>query len=123
VMAAAAAFPERIAAIASIHGANMVTDGEDSPHLLAPRIHCESYFACAEQDVWAPREAVAQLQAALEAAGTPHRLEWYPGTQHGFVFPRREGIYHQAAAERHWERLFDLFHRNLRARPPAPSPA
>lgn len=115
VFAAAAAFPERLRAIASIHGARMVTDSDDSPHRMAPRIRCETYVACAETDIWAPPEAMARLQAALEAAGTPHRLEWYPEAQHGFVFPRREGIYHRPSAERHWERLFALFGRNLRA--------
>jgi carboxymethylenebutenolidase len=113
VMAAAAEFPDRIEAIASIHGANLVTDREDSAHLMAPRIRCESYFACAETDRWAPREIVDKLQAALLAAGTPHRIEWYPRTEHGFVFPLRAGIYDKPAAERHWERLFDLFRRTL----------
>jgi carboxymethylenebutenolidase len=113
VFAAAAAYPERIGAIASVHGARMVTDRDDSPHRMAPRIQCETYVACAETDIWAPPEAVAQLQAALEAAGTPHRIEWYPGAHHGFVFPRREGVYHQPSAERHWERLFSLFRRAL----------
>lgn len=113
VMAAAAAFPERIRAIASIHGANLVTDRDDSPHHMAARIRCESYFACAETDTWAPRETVDKLRAALEAGGTPHRIEWYPGAQHGFVFPRREGIYHRESAERHWERMFALLARNL----------
>lgn len=116
VFAAAAAFPERIQAIAAIHGARMVTDRDDSPHRMAPRIRCETYVACAETDVWAPPETVATLQQALQDAGTPHRLEWYPGAQHGFVFPKREGIYHQPSAERHWERLFDLFGRNLNPR-------
>ena len=114
VFAAAAAFPERIAAIASIHGARMVTDRDDSPHRMAPRIRCETYVACAETDIWAPPEAVATLQSALEAAGTPHRIEWYPGAQHGFVFPKRAGIYDPPSAERHWERLFALFDRRLR---------
>jgi len=114
VMAAAAAFPERIKAIASIHGANLVTDREDSAHLMAPRIRCESYFACAETDKWAPKDIVDRLQAALVAAGTPHRIEWYPGAEHGFVFPLRAGIYEKASAERHWERLFDLFGRTLK---------
>ncbi|HSV46724.1 MAG TPA: dienelactone hydrolase family protein [Ramlibacter sp.] len=113
VMAAAASFPDRIACIASIHGANMVTDLPDSPHRLAARVQCESYFACAEIDKWASPEAIATLQAALEAAGTPHRIEWYPGAEHGFVFAQRTGIYHQVSAERHWERLFDLFRRRL----------
>lgn len=114
VMAAAAAFPDRIEAIASIHGAQLVTDRQDSPHLMAPKIRCESYFACAEIDKWAPKDTIAILEAALKAAGTPHRIEWYPGAEHGFVFPQRAGIYHQPSAERHWERLFDLFRRTLR---------
>ncbi|MGZ5156279.1 MAG: dienelactone hydrolase family protein [Caldimonas sp.] len=114
VMWAAATFPERIRCIASIHGANMATDKADSPHRMAPKIHCESYFACAETDKWAPPADIEKLQAALRAAGTPHRIEWYPGVEHGFVFPLRAGIYNQAAAERHWERLFSLFERTLR---------
>ena len=113
VMHAAADFPDRIAGIASIHGANMVTDQPDSPHLTAPGIRCESYFACAEIDKWASREVIVTLGEALGAAGTPHRIEWYPTAQHGFVFPLRAGIYDKPSAERHWERLFDLFGRTL----------
>ncbi len=113
VMWAAAAFPDRLSCIASIHGANMATDKPDSPHRMPAKIRCESYFACAETDKWAPPADIQKLQAALEAAGTRHRIEWYPGTEHGFVFPLRAGIYHQAGAERHWERLFSLFGRVL----------
>ena len=113
VMWAAAAQPDRIRCIASIHGANMATDRPDSPHLMASRIRCESYFACAEIDKWAPPADIQKLQASLQATGTPHRIEWYPGVEHGFVFPLRAGVYNQAAAERHWERLFSLFGRAL----------
>ncbi len=115
VMWAAAAFPKRIACIASIHGANMTTDKADSPHRIAAKIRCESYFACAEIDKWAPPADIDQLAAALRDAATPHRIEWYPGVEHGFVFPQRAGAYDRAAAERHWERLFALFARTLRA--------
>ena len=114
VMWAAAAFADRLRCIASIHGANMATAAADSPHRMAPRIRCESYFACAEIDKWAPPADIAQLQSALQAAGTPHQIEWYAGVEHGFVFPLRAGIYNQPAAERHWERLFSLFTRNLK---------
>ena len=113
VMWAAAEFPARIRCIASIHGAHMATEAPDSPHRMAPRIRCESYFACAEIDKWAPPADIAKLQAALQASGTPHRIEWYPAVEHGFVFPKRGAIYNQPAAERHWERLFSLFARNL----------
>ena len=113
VMWAAAAFPDQLRCIASIHGANMATDAPDSPHRIAARVRCESYFACAEIDKWAPPAEIQALQAALVAAGTPHRIEWYPAVEHGFVFPQRAGIYNQPAAERHWERLYSLFARNL----------
>ena len=114
VMAAAGRYPDRIKSIASIHGAQLVTDRQDSPHLMAPHIRCESYFACAEIDKWASKGTIAILEAALKAAGTPHRIEWYPGAEHGFVFPLRAGIYDKPSAERHWERLFDLFRRTLK---------
>ncbi len=113
VMWAAAQFPQRIKCIASVYGANMVTDQPDSPHRVAPKVKCEAYFACAEFDKWASAEQVQTLEASLKAAGTPHRVEWYPGAEHGFAFPKREGIYNRAAAERHWARLFDLFRRKL----------
>ena len=114
VMWSAAQFPGRVRCMASIHGANMVTDAPDSPHRMPPRIRCESYFACAQIDKWAPPADIAQLETALIAAGTPHRIEWYPAVEHGFVFPLRAGAYNQPAAERHWERLFSLFARNLK---------
>ena len=115
VMWAAATFPDRLRCIASIHGANMATAAPDSPHRMAPQVRCESYFACAEIDRWASPADIAQLQEALQEAGTQHRIEWYPAVEHGFVFPLRAGIYNKDAAERHWERLFSLFARNLQA--------
>jgi carboxymethylenebutenolidase len=117
VVWAAAQFPDRINCIASIHGANMATEQPDSPHRMAAKIHCESYFACAEIDKWAPPADIQKLQSALDAANAPHRIEWYPAVEHGFVFPLRTGIYNREAAEKHWARLFSLFDRNLRQTP------
>jgi carboxymethylenebutenolidase len=115
VMAVAAEMPTRFQSIASIHGAGMVTDRPDSPHLYAPYIKCEAYFACAETDKWAPPADIAALEKAMKEAGMKYRIEWYPGAEHGFVFPLRGAIYHQPSAERHWERLFSLFRRTLQA--------
>ena len=114
VVWAAAAFPESLRCIASIHGANMATDKPDSPHRVVSALRCESYFACAETDKWAPPADIDKLQKGLNAGQAPHRIEWFPGTEHGFVFPLRAGIYNKPAAERHWERLFALFRRHLR---------
>ncbi len=114
VFAAAAAFPERIAAAASLHGVRLCTDAEDSPHTTADRVRAELYFGCAETDEWAPPEMIERLGSHLDGVGANYRIEWYPQTAHGFVFPGRDGIYVKSAAERHWERLFSLFERNLR---------
>jgi carboxymethylenebutenolidase len=114
VMWIAAQFPDRFQSIASIHGANMATNEPDSPHLMAPQIKCESYFACAEIDKWAPPEDIQKLEASLIMAKSNYRIEWYPKVEHGFVFPQRAGMYNAKAAERHWERLFSLFERTLK---------
>jgi carboxymethylenebutenolidase len=114
VIAAAAAYPERFAATASIYGARLISDAPDSAHLAAPRIQGELYLACAEIDRWAPRDQIEELARILRAGGVRHRIEWYPGAEHGFAFPQRAGIYHKPSAERHWERLFALFARNLK---------
>ena len=113
VVWAAARFPDRFRCIASIHGANMATDRPESPHRAVEQLRCESYFACAEIDKWAPPADIEALRVGLQASVAPHRIEWYAGAEHGFVFPLRAGIYNPAAAERHWERLFSLFARTL----------
>jgi len=110
--AAAAAFPQRIAASASLHGVRLFNDAADSPHRSAHKIKGEMYFGCAETDEWAPPEMIQGLDDFLADTGIRYQVEWYPGTHHGFVFPQREGLYHKASAERHWERLFALFRRN-----------
>ena len=114
VFAAAGNFPERIKCAASIYGVRLATDDADSPHLLAGKVRGELYFGCAETDKYAPKEMIDRLEAhLLTVPGLRARVEWYPGAEHGFAFPLREGIFHKPSAERHWERLFALFGRNL----------
>jgi carboxymethylenebutenolidase len=112
VFTASAEFPDRIAAMASLYGVGLVTDRPDSPHLRADRISAEMYFGCAEVDSYAPPEVVAELERTLAATSAVFEVERYPGTEHGFAFPKRPA-YNRAAAERHWERLFARFRRRL----------
>jgi carboxymethylenebutenolidase len=114
VVSAAAAFAPRMAAAASFYGVRLCTDAPDSPHLTADKITGELYVACAETDVWAPPEMIAALSEHLAKTKIRYRIEWYPGTHHGFAFPQRQGAYDMRAAERHWERLNALFERNLK---------
>ena len=108
----AARNPERVGAAASIYGVQLVTDQDDSPHLAAQKARAELYFACAETDRWAPLEMVEALDAAVKQGRAVAEVELYPGVEHGFAFPQR-AAYDKPAAERHWERLFALWRRNL----------
>lgn len=109
----AARHPERVACAASLYGVQLVTDRPDSPHLAAQKASAELYFACAEHDTYAPLEMVEALDASLKSAKVNAEVELYPGVHHGFAFPQRGAVYDKPAAERHWERLFALFARNL----------
>ena len=109
--AMAGMYPDRIKAAASLYGVRLFGDGSPAP--LAEKVKGELYFACAEHDEYAPKEMVDALEAHLRATGTNARVEWYPGTHHGFAFPTRGPVYDKAAAERHWERLHALFARLL----------
>jgi carboxymethylenebutenolidase len=110
--AMACRYPDRISAAASIYGVRLF--GEGSSADIAHQATGELYFACAEHDPYAPDEMVDGLTAHLDSIGANARVEWYPGTHHGFAFPQRP-VYDKDAAERHWERLHSLFDRNLRA--------
>ncbi|MGZ5939689.1 MAG: dienelactone hydrolase family protein, partial [Rhizomicrobium sp.] len=107
---AAAQFPDRFAAAASIYGVMLITDAADSPHKKAHKVKGEVYFACAETDRWMPVEQIEPLRESLK--GLKAEVEFYPKVEHGFAFPQRPA-YNKDAAERHWERLFALWKRNL----------
>jgi carboxymethylenebutenolidase len=109
---AATHFPGQVKAAASIYGTRLATDAADSPHLAGTKTKAELYFGCAETDVYAPQELIDKLHAQMKADGANAEVEIYPGTHHGFAFPKRP-VYHRDAAERHWERLLALYRRNL----------
>lgn len=113
VLAAAGSYPSRIKCAASIYGVDLLTQSDDSPHLLAARVRGELYFAVAEFDEYMPLKVMDQFEAHLRDSGTNHRVEHYPGTRHGFAFVERGAAYDRESAERHWDRLFELFDRNL----------
>lgn len=111
-LAAAARYPDRIAAAASFYGTWLVSDAEESPHLNLGKAKGELYIACAEHDDLAPMPMVEELQRLFQASRAAGELEIYPGVHHGFAFPQR-WCYDKSAAERHWERLIALYRRRL----------
>ena len=111
-LAAAARYPDRIAAAASFYGTWLVSDAEESPHHNLGRARGELYIACAEHDELAPLPMVEELKRLFEASGAAGELEIYRAVHHGFAFPER-WCYDKPAAERHWERLLALYRRRL----------
>lgn len=109
----AARFPTRFASAASCYGVGIVTDQEDSPHLLLDQVQGELYYAFAETDHAVPDHVIPDLRTALEKAGTNSSVTVYPGTEHGFLFSERLP-YAPVAAEEVWATLFDLWDRTLK---------
>ncbi len=111
-LAAAARYPDRIAAAASFYGTWLVNDAEESPHLTFAKSKGEIYISCAEHDDLAPLPMVEELRKLFNQSGAKGEIEMYPGVIHGFAFPKRY-CYDKPAAERHWERLIALYRRRL----------
>ena len=109
---AATHFPDRVKAAASIYGTHLATDQPDSPHLAGKKSKAELYFGCAETDIYAPMEIIEKVRQTMNDDSANAEVEVYPGTHHGFAFPKRP-VYHRDAAERHWERLLALYRRTL----------
>ena len=111
-LAAAARYPDRVAAAASFYGTWLVSDAVESPHRNLAKARGELYIACAEHDDLAPPAMVKELKALFDRSGNGGELEIYPKVHHGFAFPQRK-VYDKPAAERHWERLIALYRRRL----------
>ncbi|MEZ5561110.1 MAG: dienelactone hydrolase family protein [Pseudomonadales bacterium] len=104
----AATMPERIGATASFHGARLVTDGDDSPHLLVGQMRASALIAIAENDDEREPDAKNVLRAAFDQAGLPAEIEVYAGAMHGWC-PPDSRVYNEAQAEHAWSRLLALF--------------
>jgi carboxymethylenebutenolidase len=111
VVSLARALPERVTAAASIHGAWLVRESEDSPHRGLDPVQAELYFAWCADDPTAPESDMPILEEAMTAAGIDYTIDFLTDAVHGFApaGPR----YHRAASELHWERVHALLRRNL----------
>ena len=99
---------DRVGAGASFHGGGLVTDQENSPHLLIAEMDAHYLFAIAENDDMEDPEAKNVLRETFDAAGLPAEIEVYEGALHGWC-PPDSAVYNEAQAERAWSRLLVLF--------------
>lgn len=108
IMRTAAAVPERVGAAASFHGGGLVTDAEDSPHLLIPKTMAHVLHAVAENDDEKNPTVKDDLRDAYAAAELPAEIEVYEGAMHGWC-PPDSAVYNKEQAERAWARLLHLY--------------
>lgn len=112
VLRTAAAMPNRIGAGATFHGGGLVTEKEDSPHLLIPKMDADFLIAVADNDDEKEPDAKVRLAAAFDAEGVSAEIEVYSGAMHGWCVPDSQ-VYDEALAEKAWSRLLALFAKAL----------
>ncbi len=108
----AADHAEQVAALATFHAGNVVTDAPDSAHLGANRIDAELYLAHADHDQSMSPEMITTAERALDEAGVTYRSEVYDGAPHGFTMADTPS-YVEEAGERHFTELFALLDRTF----------
>jgi carboxymethylenebutenolidase len=107
----AAAMPDRVGAVASFHGAGLVTTMPDSPHLQAAKTKTQFLIAIAENDdMSSPNDKVA-LKDTFAKAALPAEIEVY-AAMHGWC-PPDSGRYNEPLAEKAWSRLLVLYGKAL----------
>lgn len=110
---AAGTYPDRIKALATFHTSRLITDNELSPARVAKDIRARVLIAGADHDAGYPPEMAEELDRMLTDAGVDHTMEIYPEARHGWT-QTDVPVYDEAAAERHWTELVNLFDRTLK---------
>ena len=108
VFRTAAALPDRVGGAATFHGAALVTDQPDSPHLLIPEMKARFLVAIAASDDKRQPDAKTVLKESFAKAGLQAEVEVYKGTMHGWCPPDSQ-VYDKPQAERAWARLLVTF--------------
>jgi carboxymethylenebutenolidase len=111
---AATAYPDRFKAVASLHGTTLITKAPDSAHVGLAKLQGELYCGFAEIDEYAPLSLVEEWNALLKSCRVTYRHEYHKGAIHGYALPDRD-IYQKEGAERDWEMMFAMFHRQMPA--------
>lgn len=112
VQVAGVSYPDRFVASASLHGTYLISDKPDSSHRKLKDMRGEYYCGFAEFDHYAPPEMIVELGEILKHCQVAYRPVIHPGAVHGYALPDRD-IYDKRAAERDWEMMFAMWHRQI----------
>jgi carboxymethylenebutenolidase len=104
----AAAAPDRVGAVCSFHGGQLVTDAPDSPHRLVARTRAAYFIGISGDDDAKEPMAKDALREAFDAAKLKAKIELYPASKHGWTQPDSP-IYNRPDAERAWAEMSALY--------------
>src|SRR6188474_954253 len=111
----ASAVPDRIGAVATFHGGNLVAaqdpNSPSSPHLLAAATKASFLIAIAENDDKQRPNDKTILKETFDKAKLASEIEVYPAA-HGWCPPDTQ-VYNEPAAEKAWSRLLALYGKAL----------
>jgi len=110
-MRTAAAMPGRVGAVATFHGAALVTDMPNSPHLQAAKSKAQFLIAIAENDDMRSPKDKDVMKESFAKANLPAEIEVYPA-MHGWC-SLDTAVYNQDQAEKAWSRLLALYGKAL----------
>jgi carboxymethylenebutenolidase len=108
---AALTAPDRVGAVASFHGANLVTNQPNSPHLQVAKTKARYLVAIAANDDQRAPDDKNTLKDAFAKAKLQAEVEVYAGA-HGWC-PPDSRVYNEPDAEKAWKRLLDLYGKAL----------
>jgi carboxymethylenebutenolidase len=107
----AAAVPDRVAAVASIHGLGAATARPNSPHLLVPKTKARYFIVQSKDDDAREPGDKDDYTKVIAEAKLKGVVEVYPAN-HGFGVPGNAN-YDAASAERAWGEIVTLLKTNL----------
>jgi len=107
----AAAMPDRVGAVATFHGGNLVTKMPNSPHLQAAKTKAQFLIAIAESDDKTAPDDKNVLKETFAKANLQAEIEVY-GAAHGWC-PPDSSVYNEQLAEKAWIRLLALYGKAL----------
>jgi len=107
----AAAMPGRVGAVATFHGAALVTDMPNSPHLEAAKSKAQFLIAIAANDDMRSPKDKDVMKETFAKVNLPAEIEVYPA-MHGWC-SLDTAVYDHDQAEKAWSRLLALYGKAL----------
>jgi carboxymethylenebutenolidase len=108
----AAAAPDRIAAVASIHGLGAATARPNSPHLLVPKTRAAYFIVQSKDDDAREPEDKTDYQKVIADGKLEGKVEVYPAN-HGFGIPGN-AAFDAASADKAWGEIVGLMKAKLK---------